>query len=109
MVLDPVDMEIDAMELQRITSTDLTLGTCMDIGDLTVVNVAAVNSNTVAATLNALADDQTLTFMTTASTFNTLTAQGDHGVVLQVDLTTDTETVYSALQIPQATSCSQQL
>ena len=77
-------------ELQRITSTSLTLGDATN-GSITVNGITAANSNNVsgALTLNATLDNASVTFATAASTFNALTVNADDGIVINVALTTD--------------------
>ena len=63
---------------------------------MTVHEVTAAGSNNVAplVTLVAAADDAQVVFATAASTFNALAAQGDNGVLVQVDLSSVATGVY---------------
>ena len=60
---------------------------------MTVHKVTAAGSNNVAplVTLVAAADDAQVVFATAVSTFNALAAQGDNGVLVQVDLSSVAE------------------
>ena len=84
------DYTLSGAELQNITATGLTLGDATN-GNITVNGITAANSNNVSGTvtLNATLDNATVTFATTASTFNALTANADDGIVINVALTTD--------------------
>ena len=84
------DYTLSSAELQNITSTGLTLGDATN-GSVTVNGITAANSNNVSGTLtlNATLDNASVTFATTASTFNTLTINADQGITIGVDLTTD--------------------
>ncbi len=82
---------LSGTELQNITATGLTLGDATN-GSITVNNISAANSNNISGTLtlNATQDNASISFATTASTFNALTANADDGITVSVNLTTDT-------------------
>ena len=78
------------LNYKNITATGLTLGDATN-GSITVNGITAANSNNVSGTvtLNATLDNASVTFATAASTFNALTVNGDQGITISVDLTTD--------------------
>ena len=79
------DLNLSGAELQQITaSTGLTLITA---GDIAVDGVTAANSDTV--NLVTLDSAQGISFDTTASTFDSLDAQADDGIALNVDVSSD--------------------
>jgi hypothetical protein len=84
-------MHIINAELQRIsTFGGLVLGTS-DGGGCVVDGITAASSNNIGAllSLTATGDNAQILFANTASTFNSLVAQADNGVLVQVDVTTD--------------------
>ena len=85
------NMTISGAELQNFTATGLTIGDS-NTGNITVNGISAANSNNISGTLtlNAAADDSSLTFATGASTFNALTANADDRIAINVNVTTDT-------------------
>jgi hypothetical protein len=90
------DMHIDSLELQRMSAaTGLRIASGVN-GSVTVNDVKSTHSEYVypLVTLVAQSDDTQVTFATTASTFHTLAAQADNGVVLQVDVTATTGGMY---------------
>ncbi|QPJ64793.1 MAG: filamentous hemagglutinin N-terminal domain-containing protein [Candidatus Nitrohelix vancouverensis] len=84
-------MTISGTELGRISAGNLVIGDSL-AGNITVDNVTAANSNNITGTvtLNANADNSSVTFSGTASTFNALTVNADDGIAVNVALTTDT-------------------
>ena len=81
----PGDMTITGAELANITAANLTLNSGSSI---TVNGIAEAQSQGVSATTLDAANS--INFNTAASTFNALNAQADDGIVVDVDLTTDT-------------------
>ncbi|SCA58957.1 hypothetical protein AB751O23_BM_00010, partial [Chlamydiales bacterium SCGC AB-751-O23] len=85
------DYDLSKLELSRITSGVTQIGDSTS-SSITVDNVAESDSDGISGmlTLDATKDDANITFQTVASTFNSLTAKADDGIILNVDLTTDT-------------------
>ena len=83
-------MTISGAELQNITAANLIIGDSTT-GNITVDNISATNSNGISGTvtLNATADNARIQFSGSASTFNTLTANADDGIDIDIGLSTD--------------------
>merc|ERR1712054_274366 len=88
------NMHIADQELQRMSAdSGLTLGgSTTTAGSMTVNEITAAGSDNLKplVSLVAQADTASITFATAGSTFNALAAQADDGVIVQVDVTTDT-------------------
>lgn len=84
-------LELAGAEIQNITATNLTIGDSTS-GSMTVAGISAANSNNIsgATTLNATAAGRSITFQTTASTFNALTANADDLIAVNANIITDT-------------------
>merc|ERR1712100_1006522 len=84
------DMHLIGDELQRITAGGLSLGLSTSSGTMTVRGVTVNNNQYLSdvVSLGARADDAVVTFATADSSFKTLSAQGDNGVQVQVQVTT---------------------
>ena len=79
-------MNIEAAELAEVTTSGgLTIGSLGLSGSITVTNIASADSDEITGmlTLVATEDASTITFATTASTFDTLAAQADAAVSVQ--------------------------
>lgn len=86
------NMSISGAELSRMTANDLTINAPTD-GDTFVDGVVAANVANIADTVTLAATAGTLgdiTFQTTASIFNQLTANADNGITVNVGVTTAT-------------------
>jgi hypothetical protein len=89
-------MHIVGDELQRMTATaGIRVGSTSG-GSITVDGITQTNSDTLLplVTLMASHNDAKVVFDTTASTFYALAAQADNGVVIKMDVTTDTGSMY---------------
>ncbi len=82
---------ISDSELGRITAKNLVVGDNTN-GSITVVGVTAANSNNISetTTLNASKSGSSVTFDTSASTFNALTVNAGNEVAVNTAVTTDT-------------------
>ena len=88
------DMHISDVELQRITSPGLKIGG-VNAGTITSDKVTKAASLAVDfVRLRAAADTASVQFLNAGSTFNSLEAQADNGVVVTKDLTTETALMY---------------
>jgi hypothetical protein len=87
-------LTVSGAELQQITSNGLTLGSLtnqhMEISGVTFTQSEPVTG---IVTLLTTRGHQTMTFTTTASTFNALTALADDGIDVDVDLTSKTGSI----------------
>ncbi len=85
---------LDGSELEQISATGLTIGDNTN-GNITVNGITAANSNNITGTvtLNATAAGGTITFDTTASTFNALATNAETGINVTIGLATDTGTL----------------
>ena len=90
-------LTIDGGELQNITAGNLTIGDATN-GNITVDGITAANSNNIAGTttLNATKSGSSVTFSTTASTFNGLTVNAENGIAVSESLTTAGSAVFDA-------------
>ncbi|MEO1529362.1 MAG: hypothetical protein AAFX06_28410, partial [Planctomycetota bacterium] len=78
-------IEITGSELQSLTATTFTLTTN---GEVIVGGITAANSNNISGTLTINAAE--ITFDSGTSTFNTLVAQANQGILVNGNLITDT-------------------
>jgi hypothetical protein len=101
----PVNMHVEADELERITATGFILGGTVN-RDLTVNDLTLSSGSpppyytgyiTGTVTLVALDDNAKVTFTGASSTFVSLAAQADNGVQVQAKTTTTTNTNTSGL------------
>jgi hypothetical protein len=85
------ELSIEGTELQQLTATGLTIGRSTNNKDIKVVGITADNSNTINDVLTLLTEVNLsqIIFETTASTFNTMSAQADDGVLVKIDVNTD--------------------
>jgi hypothetical protein len=93
---DATQFSLTSAEVGKLSATGLTVGSLGINSHVTVMGVTLANSNAidVMVTLLATVDDSSITFATTASTFHSLAAQADNGVIVQVDITATTGTLY---------------
>ena len=89
-------MDVDNSDIDKVTSGGLTIGSASVNGSITVDGVTKAHSDTITGTVSLIScvDDKSITFATTSSTFHTMAAQADNGVVLQVDVTATTGGMY---------------
>jgi hypothetical protein len=90
------DMDIEADELQRLTSTGLTIGSLGVNEDIHVHSIKDNDSVGITGTVTLLAtvDGSKITFGTLSSTFYGLAAQADDGIEVDVSLTTTASIMY---------------
>ena len=89
-------MDVIAAEVQSITSTGMVIGDDTNNRAIRVVGVQKANSNTITMTLSLVAtvDDSNIIFDLTSSTFHTLAAQADNGIIVELDVTATTGAMY---------------
>lgn len=90
------DMHLSNLELTRITAlgglhVGGQAGGFVDVGGVNVTNVQNIE---LIASVVALKDDFQIGFSAGGSTFYALAAQADNGVVVTVDITSDTDGIY---------------
>ena len=104
--LVPKDMDIQNSELLRVSSSGgLRVGT--DDGGSVAVGSNLVNATQHVlqiASIVAMGDDHQVMFKTIASTFDTIAAQADNGVVVTVDVTTTTGAIYLDCDVENSSS-----
>lgn len=81
-------LNLTAAELQNLSAANLSLITS---GSIVVNNISATNSDNISGMVTL--DAATVSFVTSASTFNSLDVQADDGVTVSADLTTETGTL----------------
>ena len=84
-------MSLSSEELGRIDAQDIYFGSS-STGDIEVANVASADLDQINGniTIQALRDDNKVSFITGASTFNNLNVLADDGVVFSTDVSTST-------------------
>lgn len=89
------DLTVSSDDMQSINAQGFMMGNAVN-GDITVSGIPERSSNNVAGVVSivALADDARILFHGVGSTFNSLAVQADNGIDIQVDITTDTGTLY---------------
>ena len=81
-------LNLTGAELQNLSATNLSLITS---GSIVVNNISATNSDNISGMVTL--DASAISFVTSASTFNSLDVQADDGVTVSADLTTETGTL----------------
>ena len=91
-----LEVDWDAAEFASVASSGLTIGSGGINKSIKVVNIHhAISNNTVGTvTLIATADDSSVQFITSASTFYGLAAQADNGIDIAVGLTATVGILY---------------
>jgi hypothetical protein len=76
-------MDLEALEVQRITATGLTVGRTATNKGIKVVGLSNGNTQSITGiiTLFAEVDDSQVVFATKGSTFNALAAQADKALL----------------------------
>ena len=89
-------MDVEALELQRITATGLTIGSLGVNKGITVNGISSDNSNGITTIMTMLAsvDDSQVIFETNPSTFYALAVQADRGVLVMTDVSTSIHSMY---------------
>ena len=87
------NMQILDAEMARVATTGGLVYGSGTSGSVSVNGIQAASSNPASAvvTIQALADNSAITFLTGASVFNALAAQADNGVLVKADVTGDTK------------------
>jgi trimeric autotransporter adhesin len=90
------DFTLSGSDLGQITAGSLTIGDGSN-GNIVVEGVSSAESDQFGAlTLNATASGSSVTFQTTASTFQGLTVNAENGITISSDLTTNGTTTLNS-------------